>query len=54
MRLARLEREPQRLAGAEQMILPHELLERARAQSVGKRSLGLFPREEGTALGVIH
>jgi hypothetical protein len=54
MRLACLEREPQRLAGPEQMILPHELLKRARAQPVGKRGLGFLPREERTGLGVIH
>jgi hypothetical protein len=39
--LARLEGEAQRLAGPEQVVLAYELLERARAQPVGKRSLGV-------------
>jgi hypothetical protein len=43
MRLARLEREAQRLAGSEEVALADDLVDRFRAQRLGERSrrLGL-------------
>jgi hypothetical protein len=46
MRLARLEGEPQRLPGAEEMSLAYELREYARAEPVGKRGLRFLSAEE--------
>jgi hypothetical protein len=39
MRLARRERQPQRLARPEQVRLPYQIIERARAQPFGKGGL---------------
>jgi hypothetical protein len=54
MGLARLEREPQRLARPQQVDLAREFLERARAQPVCERRLRFLPGEQGIGPGLIH
>jgi hypothetical protein len=49
MRLARFEREPQRLARSEEVALPDDVVERARPQAFRERRGGLTLFEE-----VIH
>jgi hypothetical protein len=46
MWFARLERDPQRLARTEEMRLPYDIIEVARAQAVGERCVGLSLLEE--------
>jgi hypothetical protein len=46
MGLSRRERQPQRLARPEQVRLPYQIIERARAQPFGERGLRIFlPKE---------
>jgi hypothetical protein len=46
MRLARFEREAQRLPGPEQVALSYDIVECPRPQALGKRGRGLAPGEE--------
>src|SRR5690606_25950782 len=46
VRLARLERKPQRLAGPEEMTLPDNFVDRLRAQRFGERDRSLRAAEE--------
>ena len=44
MQLALLERLAQRLAGADDLVLAHELVERARAHAIGERAQRIVGR----------
>jgi hypothetical protein len=47
MRLARRERQPQRLARPEQVRLPYQIIERARAQPFCEGGLRFLSRKQG-------
>ena len=51
MRLAGLERDAQRLAGAEQVFLADDLVDSARTQTLGKRNIGTVFFEHGALEG---